>query len=60
MESRTIDVIAALLTVPLMYEFFSRTHEGDYGEHEYQMVVDSYFQLRKVFERTYYDVGRPA
>jgi hypothetical protein len=55
----TIDVIAALLTIPVAQKIIDQSEEGQFGEREFRRVVDTYFRLRKVFEGVYYGGARP-
>lgn len=54
MDAKTIDLICALLTIPVAYKVCKGAKEGEYGEDELRKVVNSYFRLREIFEDRYY------
>ena len=54
MDAKTMDLICALLTIPVAHKVCEGAKEGEYGEDELQKVVNSYFRLREIFENRYY------
>lgn len=58
MEPKTLDLIAALLTIPVAYKLLDRVKNKEYGEAEFQEIVDNYFRLRRILADTYSNVVR--
>jgi len=57
MDGKTMDIIAALLTLPVAEKVVERRPESKYGEFESQQVVEIFFHMRKILKRRYDETG---
>lgn len=54
MTAQTLDMIVALLTIPAANKVLENAPTGKWGPHEYQQIVDSYFELRRHFQKKFW------
>lgn len=57
MDGRTMDVIAALLTIPVAEKVIERKAESKHGEFESQQVIEVFFRMRKMVKKRYDEGG---
>ena len=57
MDGKTMDVIAALLTLPVAEKVVERKADSKYGEFESQQVLEIFFHMRKMVKRRYDETG---
>ena len=54
MDPRNVDVVAAMLTIPVAYKLFDAEQEGKQLEHEFKEVVENYSRMRRLLEEECY------
>jgi hypothetical protein len=57
MDGKTMDIIAAVLTIPVAEKVIERRAESKHGEFESQEVVEIFFRMRKMVKRRYDETG---
>lgn len=58
MDQKSIDETVALLTIPVAYKLLDRVKSKEYGDNEFQEIVDTFFRMKRTFEDTYSKIQR--
>ena len=58
MDEKSVDMTIALLMIPLVEKLLDRVKSKEYGDTEFQEIVDYYFRFRRAFEETHDNIRR--
>ncbi len=45
-----LDLVSAILTIPIVHKFFDAAQEGKYLEHEFHIIAENYLRMRRILE----------